>query len=92
MAMIRAHLRIKGEVQGVFYRASAREEGTRLGLCGWVRNLPDGDVEAEVEGLDEKVQGFVNWCRRGPPSAVVSDVEVERLEYKADLKGFAILR
>ena len=91
MAMIRVHLVIKGEVQGVFYRASAREEALRLGLFGWVRNLPDGDVEAEVEGPDETVQDFVRWCRKGPPAAVVGDVEVERLAYKAEFKGFGIL-
>ena len=92
MAMIRVHLIVKGEVQGVFYRASAREEATQLGLGGWVRNLPDGDVEAEVEGPEETVQDFVRWCRKGPPASVVSDVEVERREYAGSFKGFAILR
>jgi len=92
MAMIRAHLVIKGEVQGVFYRASAREEAMRLGIFGWVRNLPDGDVEAEVEGPEEPVQQFIRWCKRGPPSAVVSDVLVERLEHTGEFKGFGILR
>ena len=92
MANIRARLLIKGEVQGAFYRASAREEATRLGIFGWVRNRPDGEVEAEVEGPEQLVQDFIRWCRKGPPSAVVSDVEVERLEYRAEFKGFGILR
>lgn len=90
--MIRVHLLIHGEVQGVCYRATAREEGTRLGLRGFVRNLSSGDVEAEVEGPEAVVEEFVAWCRHGPPAAVVSDVEVERREYQGEFKGFGILR
>jgi acylphosphatase len=92
MALVRAHLIVKGEVQGVFYRASAREEAMRLGIFGWVRNLPDGDVEAEAEGPEESVQQFIRWCRRGPPTAVVSDVQVETLPHTGEFKGFGILR
>ena len=90
--MIRVHLVIKGEVQGVCYRASAREEATELRLGGWVRNLPDGDVEAEVEGAEETVEEFIKWCWRGPPASSVSDVQVERLAYQGEFKGFDILR
>ena len=92
MTMTRVHLLIQGEVQGVCYRASAREEAERLGLKGWVRNLDSGEVEAEVEGPEELVNEFTLWCRRGPPTAEVSEVQVERREYLGDFKGFGILR
>jgi len=72
---VRASLVISGEVQGVFYRQSAVEEARSLGLDGWIRNLPDGRVEAEAEGERAAVEAFVAWCRRGPPSARVVGVE-----------------
>jgi acylphosphatase len=72
---VRATLVISGLVQGVFYRQSAVDEARSLGLDGWVRNLPDGSVEAEAEGERAAVEAFVAWCRRGPPSARVDRVE-----------------
>ena len=72
----RAEIVVRGRVQGVFFRASARDEAERLGLCGEVRNLPDGSVEAVAEGPREKIEAFVSWCRRGPPAARVEDVQV----------------
>ncbi len=71
----RASLRIRGKVQGVFYRESARTEALRLGLTGQVRNLSDGSVEAIVEGASEALEEFVTWCHRGPVQARVTDVE-----------------
>jgi acylphosphatase len=67
-------------VQGVFYRATAAEEARRRGLAGWVRNLPDGRVEAVFEGPDETVQGMVAWCREGTSMARVEEVEVREEE------------
>jgi acylphosphatase len=75
-ATARAHLWVQGRVQGVFYRASCADEARRLGLGGWVRNLPDGRVEAAAEGPRETVEAFVDWCRRGPPMARVIAVDV----------------
>lgn len=74
--MKRARVIVSGRVQGVFFRASAREEAERRSLGGWVRNLRDGRVEAVFEGEDKAVDEMVDWCRTGPPSAVVTDVEV----------------
>jgi acylphosphatase len=71
----RVHLRIHGLVQGVFYRASTREEAVRRGLAGWVRNRPDGSVECVAEGEEAALQGLVAWCREGPPGARVARVE-----------------
>ncbi|MCL4234790.1 MAG: acylphosphatase [Deltaproteobacteria bacterium] len=75
-----AHLMISGRVQGVWYRASAREAALRIGVAGWVRNLPTGDVEAFVEGERDAVNAFIDWCRQGPPHARVDRVDVTRSE------------
>lgn len=68
------HLIIKGKVQGVFYRVSARKAARELGIVGWVKNMPDGSVEAYISGKDQELDDFVAWCRKGPPDATVSDI------------------
>jgi acylphosphatase len=70
------HVIVRGQVQGVFFRAEARDRAASLGLGGWVRNNPDGTVEAVFEGEDERVESILEWCRRGPDLAQVEDVEV----------------
>lgn len=77
-APVRVRLVIHGTVQGVWYRKHAAEEAIRLGLTGWVRNLPGGGVEAAAEGPPEAVDRFVAWCRQGPPLARVTAVEAHR--------------
>ncbi|HZN61142.1 MAG TPA: acylphosphatase [Planctomycetota bacterium] len=76
MSAVRAHVVVTGRVQGVLYRATCRDEASARGLKGWVRNNPDGSVEAVFEGPDADVQAVLEWCRRGPPSASVGDVAV----------------
>jgi len=76
----RVHVRIRGRVQGVFFRAEARARAESLGIAGWIRNAEDGSVEAAFEGDEERVQSMVEWCRRGPAGALVDDVEVESEE------------
>jgi len=88
--MRRARVRIVGLVQGVFYRQSTVEMAQGLGLYGWVRNLPDGSVEALFEGEAGLVGQAVTWCRQGPPRASVSDVAIEWLDGPAECQGFAI--
>ena len=90
--MKRAELRIRGRVQGVFYRASAKQEADRLGLAGTIRNLPDGDVAADVEGPEAAVLEFIAWCRRGPTGARVADVEVAWSAPSGRHHGFSIAR
>jgi acylphosphatase len=81
MAIVsRARLRISGRVQGVFYRQTTREKARALGLSGWVRNMPDGTVEAEARGPRERIDELITWCRQGPPSATVANVMVEWTE------------
>jgi acylphosphatase len=70
----RVRLIIRGRVQGVGYRASALEEGERLGLRGWVRNLPDGAVELEAEGARAVLDRLIAWCGHGPRGARVDGV------------------
>lgn len=86
----RARLLIKGRVQGVFYRSSARQIGQQLNLTGWVKNLPDGRVEIVVEGEEEKLEEFIKWCRKGPPSAVVDEVDVSYSEALGEFEDFFI--
>lgn len=72
-------LRISGRVQGVYFRHYAREQARRRGITGWVRNTEDGDVEVVAEGAPETLAAFADWCRLGPPDAVVTGVREEEL-------------
>jgi acylphosphatase len=74
---VRVHLRIRGRVQGVYFRASTVYEAQNLGLTGWVRNCPDGSVEAVAEGARDKIDELIAWCRRGPSGARVENVALE---------------
>ena len=78
MTNVRSHLHITGRVQGVYFRDFTRREALRLGLKGWVRNLPDGRVEAVAEGEEERVEELIRLCHRGPPLAIVRDVRIQR--------------
>jgi acylphosphatase len=87
----RVRVVIEGRVQGVFFRASTRDEARARGLFGWVRNLPDGRVEALFEGDKRVVENMLAWCRQGPPYAYVARVEVERQAYVGDQADFRIV-
>jgi acylphosphatase len=71
------HLVVRGQVQGVFFRDSCRQQASALGVRGWVRNRPDGAVEAVVAGRPEAVAELVRWAHQGPPRATVEAVEAE---------------
>jgi acylphosphatase len=92
MVRIRAHVWISGRVQGVFFRAHTKELADELGLTGWVRNLPDGRVEAVFEGEEDAVKEAIEWCKRGPPLASVEKVEVRYEQPTGEFKDFRILR
>lgn len=85
------HLLIKGKVQGVFYRAKAREQATRLSLTGWVRNTPEGHVEATASGEATALQQFIDWCHRGPSAAIVTEVIVHPVP-ETPFADFSIIR
>ena len=86
---VRRRAVVHGHVQGVFFRDSARQKARALGVSGWVRNRPDGAVEAVVEGPDDAVQAMLQELRTGPPRARVDRVEVTD-EPAAGLSGFEI--
>ncbi|MDR7274589.1 acylphosphatase [Catenuloplanes atrovinosus] len=87
--MERIRVLVSGRVQGVSYRDTCRREAERHGLTGWVRNLPDGRVEAVFEGSPDAVRRMADWCRGGPPHASVTDV-TEIAEAPEHLTGFAV--
>jgi acylphosphatase len=74
------HLIIQGKVQGVFYRASARDKAEALGITGWVKNTEAGEVEIIATGSQDQLNEFISWCRKGPSKAVVTDVDVHDQE------------
>ena len=84
--MIRVNLKIHGQVQGVFFRRSAKLKADSLGIVGWVKNRDDGNVEAMVEGERAKIAEFMNWCKKGPPFAKVDNVEIKE---QKGLEGFS---
>lgn len=86
----RAHVYVTGNVQGVFFRDSTRQNAEKLGLTGWVRNTPDGRVEAVFEGPSSEVREMVDWCENGPSHADVEDVEAEYERPEEDLQGFEV--
>jgi acylphosphatase len=85
-----AHVRISGRVQGVFFRDSTRQKAEELGLAGWVKNLPDGRVEAVFEGPSERVREMVRWCEEGPRNASVEDVDSDFENSGGDLEVFEV--
>jgi acylphosphatase len=92
MDRARVHLVVEGLVQGVSFRAYTVEEARRLGVQGWVRNLPDGRVEAEAEGERSAVEALVAWCGRGPPAARVEAVHATWGAYRGNLGPFSTRR
>jgi acylphosphatase len=91
MDLICAHVFISGRVQGVGYRFSTQDMATLYSLAGWVKNLPDGRVEAVLEGDRESVEAMIQWCHKGPPHAQVETVTVH-YEPPQGLKSFEIQR
>ena len=87
---VRVHIVVSGRVQGVLYRAGARQKARELGLAGWAHNLIDGRVELVAEGEKEKVEQFAEWCRQGTPLAKVESGEVAREDYRGEFKDFEI--
>lgn len=74
---VQAHVYVSGTVQGVYYRASTKEQADQRSVNGWVKNLADGRVEAIFEGNEAAVNELVEWCHNGPKRASVTDVDVE---------------
>ena len=84
------HILVDGVVQGVGFRYFTERTARRYGLSGWVRNLPDGRVEVEVEGEEGILNAFLGDVRRGPPHAHVTDVRVDRRPPTGQCEGFEV--
>ncbi|MCH7859194.1 MAG: acylphosphatase [Candidatus Marinimicrobia bacterium] len=84
------HMIVSGRVQGVFFRASTRDEARRLGVKGTVRNRANREVEIVAEGEDGPVDRLTRWARQGPPGARVDSLQVEELPYEGTFEGFTI--
>ena len=87
--MKRVRVRVRGRVQGVFFRAEMRARAESLGVAGLVRNDLDGSVEAVLEGPADRVDSLVDWCRRGPSAAEVEEVEIVEEQPLGDV-GFQV--
>jgi acylphosphatase len=88
----RAHVFIKGKVQGVFYRVWVRTQAERLGLTGWVKNLSDGRVEAVFEGPKDKIEEIITKCKIGPSVAGVKQIDIKWEKATKEYAGFEIER
>ncbi|MBM3300196.1 MAG: acylphosphatase [Deltaproteobacteria bacterium] len=88
--IIRRRVVVSGMVQGVFFRAYARDAARGLGVKGWVRNLPNGNVEAVVEGTPERVQAMVAWFRTGSPMSRVDEVKVHEEPSTGEFTDFEV--
>ena len=84
-------LLIKGKVQGVFYRATARQVANSIGITGWIRNTREGNVEATVSGTEEQLQKFIAWCKKGSEKAIVDEVVVIEKE-ETSFDKFVVVR
>lgn len=84
----RAHILVSGRVQGVFFRANCVRVASSLGLDGWVKNVPHGDVEILVEGDEREIKKLIGWCHSGPRNARIEKVDVEWSEPRRDHARF----
>ncbi len=85
------HVLVKGKVQGVFYRASAKEMAVKMGISGWVKNTRDGNVELMITGEKDNIESYIAWCRQGPERAKVEELIWEEKE-STSFNDFQIVR
>jgi len=87
---VRAHVYVSGRVQGVFFRVETRDIAIQHEVTGWVRNLPDGRVEALLEGEKQDVDEVIGFCKRGPPAAYVDTLDVTWQNYTGEFSEFRV--
>ena len=88
---VKAHVIVSGRVQGVYFRGETRNKAVKYGVTGWVRNLPDRRVEAIFEGEKEDVDKAIEFVKKGPSYAKVTDLDLQWQEYTGEFKDFRIL-
>ena len=84
------YVRISGKVQGVWFRASTKQEAEKIGVTGWVKNTLDGEVEAIFQGTKEKIQLIIDWCHHGPLLSNVTNVIVKDIDPNEIYSSFSI--
>jgi len=89
--LARVNVVVTGRVQGVFFRASALEKAQSLNLKGWVRNLADGSVEILAEGSRYALEDLCEWCKVGPPDAVVEDCIIRFGKHQDEFRTFLVI-
>ena len=87
---IRVHAIISGRVQGVFFRMETKRKADACRVYGWVRNLPDGRVEAVFEGERPRVEEVVSWCHQGPPASNVKQVKISEQPFTGEWDSFKV--
>ena len=90
MEEIRVRVIIEGLVQGVFFRASTQDEARANDVLGFVRNNPEGTVEAVFEGSEADVNAMVEWCRTGPANANVTNLKIDYEKFKGEFRDFSV--
>ena len=90
MNLTAKHILVKGKVQGVFFRKSAKQIAADLNISGWVKNTDDGDVEIFAQGDSNAIDQLIKWCKQGPPKAEVEDVEVKDATPDYSIKNFSV--
>jgi len=89
---LRVNFFVSGRVQGVFFRLKTKQKAEKLGIFGWVRNLPQGRVEVLAEGEKEKIKDLIGWAKKGPIFAKVDSLEIKEQEFKGEFNSFEIKR
>jgi acylphosphatase len=88
--MKRVHIFISGIVQGVFFRSNIKEKANKLNLKGFVKNLPNGKVEAVFEGKEENINEILKFCKKGPQGAKIKDVEIKEEKVSNEFNSFGV--
>ena len=91
MGLKQVQVIVRGRVQGVYFRASTQREAKRLGLTGWVKNRPDGNIEVLAEGEEEGLKDLIAWANKGPSAARVERVDVRWRGFSGDFADFRIV-
>jgi acylphosphatase len=84
-------LLVSGKVQGVYFRVNMQQIAMKNSVFGWVRNLADGRVEAQLEGNKDEIEKIIEWCKKGPENARVDDLKIDYLQYDGKFADFVIL-
>jgi len=88
----RVHIKVHGRVQGVFYRVSTKEVAEKLGITGYVINMPDRSVEIDAEGSEKELLALIDWSKQGPPYSQVDKIELKWIDKLENYRKFTIKR